>query len=763
MDRNFHTGGVGKFSDWPAAVFFLLGLAFLNNAVGPTTRQTNLAAAVAMFALFLINILSQRDNRNAWPAIGFLTAFLHTTFLIAYRYVPPIWHFAQVGGQFVSHSIAALFGQQQLFGATAFGLPILALFISFILSAHLLSDRSKQLSWLSLLLTVFALLVIHALWVVLQEPALKFLSRFLAHDHYQHAHLTPLHLLIIPFLLDLIPTYFFVRTCTFSQISFTAPKLKKLTAIGTAGAFFLIAVILSWPDFVVTDKNKKNIFLFNRGYFNWEKPKFGQYGLTSAGMFGLLPDYLRALDYNVTVDSLLAAEALQNAHVLVVINLHRTPDKEEKQTIARFVENGGALLVLGDHTGLGEIMPPLNDVLKDTGIQFNFDSAHYLKDGWNHAFELMPHPINATVKNEDDVGISVGASLALSPFKAWPVITAKYGFSNFGNWLNKQNAYLGDRSYNPGELLGDIVLVAEGKWGKGKVLVFGDTSSLQNGALARAFTFVDGMLHWLAHTKRGAWQSFHIIIGALLLLVTTILLLRFFHHYKNMALVIIAFGGLVLGFLFTSALAANHKHQTVPTGQIAYIDMSHLERFQIYGDDGVWSLLYTLMRSDCLPFVHQRFSPSALKESKVFVKIAPAKPLSDDELPLVDDYLQQGGLVVWAVGYEEKEGSEKFLRRYGLDIDNVPLGPVPKDQTDRGLYFHKAWPIIFSDSSDVEVLCTGWGYPVIIAQKIGKGRLVLIGDSEFLLARNLEGAPRVREENLRFIESLVKSRGMAQK
>lgn len=552
--------------------------------------------------------------------------------------------------------------------------------------------------------------------------------------------------------------------------------------MGTAGVFFLIAVIISWPDFVVPGKNKKNILLLNRGYFNWEKPKFGQYGLTSAGMFGLLPDYLRALDYNVTVDSLLTAEKLQNAHVFAMINLHRMLGKEEKQTITRFVENGGALLVLGDHTGLGEMMPPLNDLLRDTGIQFNFDSAHYLKDGWNHAFELMPHPINATVENEDDVGISVGASLQLSPFKAWPVITAKYGFSDFGNWLNKQNAHLGDRSYNPGELLGDIVLVAAGKWGKGKVLVFGDTSSLQNGALARAFTFVDGMLRWLAASKdenlilqrnenlegllsrneKSSYilgdirSSLRTVIGVLLLLAITILLLRFVRRHKNMALVMMAFGGLVLGFLFTSVLAASHKHQTAPSGQVAYIDMSHLERFQIYGDDGVWSLLYTLMRSDYLPFVHQRFSLPALKVSKVFVKIAPAKPLSDNERRLIDAYLQQGGLVVWAAGYEEKEGSGEFLRRYDLDLDNVPLGPVPKDQTDRGLYFNKAWPIIFTDSSHVEVLCTAWGYPVIIAKKIGKGRLVLIGDSEFLLARNLEGASRPREENLRFIESLVK-------
>ncbi len=522
-ERDFHAGSAGKFSDWAAAPFLLLGLAFLSSALGPLTRQTNMAAAVVFIALFAIVMLPPRfQTRRHWHGIAGLAIFLYAIFLAVYHHTPPFWHFAQIGSQLASHSIAALFGQHHLFGANAFGLPLLALFIIFIFSVYLFSDhagRSKSLSLPYLLLAIFALFVIHTLWVVLHEPVLRFLSRLSMPDHHQHAHLTPLHLLIIPFLLDLIPAYFFIRACTFPQISFTAPKLKKLTAMGTAGIFFLIAVLLSWPDFVVPDK--KNIFLFNRGYFNWEKPKFGQYGLTSAGMFGLLPDYLRDLNYDVTIDSLLAAETLQNAHVLVVINLHRALDKEEKQAIARFAENGGALLVLGDHTGLGEMMPPLNDLLKNTGIQFNFDSAHYLKDGWNHAFELMPHAINATVENEDDVGISVGASLAVSPLKAWPVIMAKYGFSDFGNWLNKQNAYLGDRSYNPGELLGDIVLVAEGKWGKGKVLVFGDTSSLQNGALARAFTFVDGMLRWLA-AKGDNGRIIRAIIGALLLLVSTI-------------------------------------------------------------------------------------------------------------------------------------------------------------------------------------------------------------------------------------------------
>jgi hypothetical protein len=173
------------------------------------------------------------------------------------------------------------------------------------------------------------------------------------------------------------------------------------------------------------------------------------------------------------------------------------------------------------------MMPALNDLLKTAGIQFNFDSAHYLKDGWDHAFELMPHTINSTVENEDDVGISIGASLTLSPFKAKPVILAKYGFSDTGNWLNKQNAYLGDRWYNSGELLGDIILVAEAKFDKGKILVFGDTSSLQNGALARSFTIVDDVFRWLATPQNHNWRHLQTLMGAITLLVAVGLLIFF--------------------------------------------------------------------------------------------------------------------------------------------------------------------------------------------------------------------------------------------
>ena len=52
------------------------------------------------------------------------------------------------------------------------------------------------------------------------------------------------------------------------------------------------------------------------------------------------------------------------------------------------------------------------------------------------------------------------------------------------------NAYLGNRLHDPGEQIGDMVLVASRPYVTGWVLVFGDTSPFQNGALVTSHLFV---------------------------------------------------------------------------------------------------------------------------------------------------------------------------------------------------------------------------------------------------------------------------------
>jgi hypothetical protein len=110
--------------------------------------------------------------------------------------------------------------------------------------------------------------------------------------------------------------------------------------------------------------------------------------------------------------------------------------------------------------------------------------------------------------------------------------------------------------------------------------------------------------------------------------------------------------------------------------------------------------------------------------------------------------------VIWSAGYNDKESSINMLNSFGLDIDDIPLGPIPEDSTNIKIAFHNAWPIIFHENQQANVICSGWGYPTIISKKFGKGTFVLISDSEFLLGDNIEDNTKYNERNILFLKQL---------
>ncbi|MCL4510094.1 MAG: hypothetical protein M1470_03375 [Bacteroidetes bacterium] len=512
---------------------------------------------------------------------------------------------------------------------------------------------------------------------------------------------------------------------------------------------------------------RRTILIYGIGVFNWDKPEFGNYGIQSAGMFGMLPPYLKALGYGVRVDSVLNRENLDSADIVMIINLNKNMPPSEKNELERFVYNGGSLLVIGDHTGLGGIMRPLNDLLRFVGVRYRFDCGHWLVDDWRDAFEFPASPVFGRVRDESDIAISIGASLDFSPANTTPILFAKYGFSDRGNPLNAQNAYLGNRSYDPGELLGDIMLVARTTYGKGKVLVFGDTSSFQNDAMIYSFQFVRNVLDWLTTSDATAenlvrWMSNLLMLSGLILLFTI------GRSLKQPGTVMASILSVLLLWVVLTPWqkrTSDFRHLTSPL-PIAYVDASHLNRFTQYSDDAIWPLTHNLIRNGYLPFVCRKFTPVLLEQSKIAFFIAPEKKLSADETQEIDHYMKGGGIVVWSAGEETSDASMPMLKKMELSLDNIPLGPVSDsaaaanfavkpvgitvknfstgtivsvmDSSGIRPEFHSAWPIISTGDQKVDTLCTGWGYPVIVSKSVGKGRFVLISDSDFLLSGNLE-------------------------
>ena len=67
---------------------------------------------------------------------------------------------------------------------------------------------------------------------------------------------------------------------------------------------------------------------------------------------------------------------------------------------------------------------------------------------------------------------------------------------------------------------------------------------------------------------------------------------------------------------------------------------------------------------------------------------------------------------------------------------------------------HESWPVLYPEGrGQVWVDC--WGYPLIVFEQIGKGGLIVIGDSRFLCDVKLEGAETFSEPNINFFRAAI--------
>ncbi|MEW6455659.1 MAG: hypothetical protein AB1410_02935 [Acidobacteriota bacterium] len=704
--------------------------------------------SLALFLFFCDLIL--RKNKIHEPILSIL--IISSVFFIIFSFFiknfPLIWYSLQYFSQIFSKNIAKIIGKDLILGQTPGGIYTTIFFILFISAYSILSEKRN---WKFFFYLGFFSILLNGFYLIVQFPILSLLIKI-----FKNTYITPIDISLIYVLLLSIPLYLlFKRKIPVKELSMELKKNHLKYLIVSMILIFLSYTFLNYHP--MHENKKKNVFLYDDGYLNWNKPEFGKYGERSWGMFGMLPDFLKNTGFKVKKEKIINKETLEDTKVLVLINLNKRFNSEEKKAIWNFVEKGGSLLCLGDHTGLAGIRDPFNDLLKPSGIELNFDCGHYVKRGWKNDFEFMAHPLTIGLNNGEDTGIGVGASLKTS-FAVDPVILAKYGFSDLGNPNDPRNGYLGDRRYKNGELLGDMVLVAEKRYKKGKVFVFGDTSSFQNLTLLKNPFFVEKIFLYLS-TDDSNWllRNKKTISIFLFLIALTIF---FSSKLKYMKIMYVIFPLVILiSYGLTSNINKKYESNILSIPKIAFIDFSHLERidFKFSLERSIWGLPANLIRNGYNPLVLKKFSDLYLQKSKLFISISPSKRFSKREINSIKEYIKNGGIFILSVGQEEKEGSKNLLKSFGFDILNIPLGPVSSERNSVGIQFYNAWPI--KVGNDAKIICSykngKVGYPLIVSKDYGKGKFVLIGDSNFLCDVNLESIRYYIEKNILYLKKLL--------
>jgi len=488
------------------------------------------------------------------------------------------------------------------------------------------------------------------------------------------------------------------------------------------------------------------------------------------------------------------------------IALMRKHHQEALNLIWSFVADGGSLLIIGDHTFLKETQLPggrvetklwLNDVLEPFDIKFVNDSAKYFIGGWLQSMENPVHPLTWGLRDDqNEVGMVVGASLSITG-AARPIIVGRYGFLDAGDMREGGRGYLGNLDFDMGEPLGQTIIAATQQFGKGRLLVFGDTSAFANGIITNTGEFVNRVFTYMALTHgRATVRTGGVALRSALdpskfdassvsrptglpMAVLAVILLA------GAAVCLAMSGGaseVVAGAFVVCALigfrgtdmsvklgpGGNRSVRDAGAIRVAYVDSYHMPKISNEGwrDDGVMGVHLNLMRNGFYTQNLKSFDLETLQKAALLVIVAPSREFSRSDVQTVLEYVAGGGTVILTSGYEDLAATRRLLDAFNLDIPYTPLGRFMIPVAAAGgqyVRFWRIWPVVpTANAENVEVIIPyepnpGNKFNLGVRRPYGAngGSFILIADSGLWMNKNLEREETHDKESIYFMKWML--------
>ncbi|HID77085.1 MAG TPA: DUF4350 domain-containing protein [Planctomycetaceae bacterium] len=430
----------------------------------------------------------------------------------------------------------------------------------------------------------------------------------------------------------------------------------------------------------------KRVVACDDGLLDWLKPEHDLYGREAAGMYGMLPELINSLGGQLVRSADLAQADLQGADLVLVIHPVQQWPEERLERLWRYVRGGGSLLVVAEpHMFDGQYASAFNQVLRPTAMRVRFDVAVPRTAMWEHSREPILHPVVAGLGDtRDRFGAGETASIEIG-WPARPLLVGRWGWSDPGS-----DAVLTELAWlDAGEKLGDLVLAAEQRLGRGRVLVLGGATGLKNEAIWRAYPFVGRLLGYLARRgidPQALWRQLLLLAVCAGLAAS---LLRKPHPLMSAGV------PLVMAVVLAGCLAVHGRlARILPDGRgradynpVAYVDDGHLGAYSdlAWSDDAIDSFLLNLMRNGYLPLLAPDLTAERLERAGLLVVIGPARAYSRAEQEAVRRFVSGGGTLICMAGADRADAVRPLLEAFGLGVGRSPVGPEESVQEARPL------------------------------------------------------------------------------
>ncbi len=459
-------------------------------------------------------------------------------------------------------------------------------------------------------------------------------------------------------------------------------------------------------------------------------PSFKEWNVTGARK--VVPD--------VISDSI-TYEILKNYDIFI-IKTPSTFQSSEIEAIVRFVENGGGLFLIGDHTNFAGIGTNLNQLSKKFGIEFGFDAVNTIK-GRLFYFQRgeFLHPV---IKYMPYMDFMTGCSLK-TPLWGEPVIMGSGLRADPGEFASV-GFFRETRDNDPTQVTdtvwGLINQAVAVKYGRGRIVAFADSTIISNFRIffGGSNNFVIGAMEYL--NRKNSYENekqILLIFGLIFALLAAFLLGRKSWGDRKMAalLVVLAIGALAAGgaLLIFSTKGEN----SVPSRFYEYnhtvgFDGEHSDNITSRGDlRGEYETFYIwTQRVNLTPAIEDRMN-DAMAKGRAMVVIDPVAAISSDELASLQEYINRGNNVLLMVSTEGpwSEIIENFgMQTYYLqEPDNSSTNVSQMDTAwawKDGLPM-KPWGLAIKGGRPLLAID---GRVVLAQANYGKGKFLLFADSQ---------------------------------
>jgi hypothetical protein len=288
--------------------------------------------------------------------------------------------------------------------------------------------------------------------------------------------------------------------------SFRQPRVAAL-ATGAALLGILVAGAIGFFD---PGRRKASArILIDERHSNWEWSTIAldahSYGVQTVYNYSELVRYLRFFyevepNFEPLTDSLLA-----HTDVLILKTPTRPYEDVEVDAVVRFVENGGGLWLIGDHTNVFGMSTNLNKVARRFGMRYRFDAAVDLLTFGRQLYRhprLFGHP---SVRHLPTILMATSSTMVAS-LDARSVMSGRSLLSDELDY--SVNTFFGDFRPQPDEPFGTMLQSLAVTRGRGRVLAFSDSTIFSN-----FFMFIRGKpelalgsVQWLLFENRWGWM-----------------------------------------------------------------------------------------------------------------------------------------------------------------------------------------------------------------------------------------------------------------